>query len=82
MWSKVDTGDLSCEELRVVAAPLPPRPIEKCLASDRIVIDTVVSKYCNHTPLHRWSMILEGLFFTQLSIERLQFPGRIGNGTS
>ncbi len=48
-----------CEELGVVAAPLPPRIIEKCLASDRIVIDTVISKYCNHTPLHRQSMILE-----------------------
>ncbi len=49
----------SCEELGVVSAPLPPRIIEKCLASDRIVIDTVVSKYCNHTPLHRQSVILE-----------------------
>src|ERR1039457_7148112 len=49
----------SCEELGVVSAPLPPRIIEKCLASDRIVIDTVVSKYCNHTPLNRQSMILE-----------------------
>jgi transposase len=39
----------SCEELGVVSAPLPPRIIEKCLASDRIVIDTVVSKYCNHS---------------------------------
>jgi len=43
----------------VVSAPLPPRIIENCLASDRIVIDTVVSKYCNHTPLHRLSMILK-----------------------
>lgn len=49
----------SCEELGVVAAPLPPRIIEKCLASDWIVIDTVASKFCNHTPLHRQSMILE-----------------------
>ncbi|MGA2904624.1 MAG: IS66 family transposase [Candidatus Korobacteraceae bacterium] len=49
----------SCEELGVVSAPLPPRVIEKGLASDRIVIDTVISKYCNHTPLHRQSMILE-----------------------
>jgi transposase len=49
----------SCEDLGVVSAPLPPRIIEKCLASDRIVIDTVVSKYCNHTPLHRQSIILE-----------------------
>ena len=39
----------SCEDLGVVSAPLPPRIIEKCLASDRIVIETVVSKYCNHT---------------------------------
>src|ERR1700739_1823182 len=49
----------SCEEVGVVSAPRPPRIIEKCLASDRIVIDTVVSKYCNHTPLHRQSMILK-----------------------
>jgi transposase len=32
--------------------------IEKCLASDRIVIDTVISKYCNHTPLYPQSVIL------------------------
>jgi transposase len=49
----------SCEELGVVCAPLPPRIIEKCLASDRIVIDTVISKYCDHTPLHRQSLILD-----------------------
>ncbi len=49
----------SCEELGVVSPRLPPRIIEKSLASDRIVIDTVVSKYCNHTPLHRQSVILE-----------------------
>jgi len=49
----------SCEELGVLAAPLPPRIIEKCLASDRVVIDTVVSKYCNHAPLYRQSVILE-----------------------
>ena len=49
----------SCEDLGVVSAPLPPRIIEKCLASDPIVIETVVGKYCNHTPLHRQSVILE-----------------------
>src|SRR5580700_9067217 len=49
----------SCEELGVVSAPLSRRIIEKCLASDRIVIETVVGKYCNHTLLHRQSMILE-----------------------
>lgn len=43
----------------VVTAPLPPRIIEKGLVSDRIVIDTIISKYCNHTPLYRQSVILE-----------------------
>ena len=49
----------SCEERGVVSAPLPPRIIEKCLASDQIVIDTVVSKYCDHHPLYRQSAMLE-----------------------
>jgi transposase len=49
----------SCEERGVVSAPLPSRIIEKCLASDQIVIDTVVGKYCDHTPLYRQSVILE-----------------------
>jgi transposase len=49
----------SCEELGVVSAPLPRRVIDTCLASDRIVIETIVNKYCNHVPLHRQSVILE-----------------------
>jgi transposase len=49
----------ACEEQGVVSAPLPPRIIEKCLASDRIVIDTIINKYCNHLPLYRQSAILE-----------------------
>jgi len=49
----------SCEERGVVSAPLPPRIIEKCLASDQIVIDTVISKYCDHQPLYRQSAMLE-----------------------
>ena len=43
----------------VVAAALPPRIIAKGLASDRIVIDTIISKYCYHTPLYRQSVMLE-----------------------
>jgi transposase len=43
----------------VSAAPLPARIIEKSLVSDRVVIDTVVSKYCDHLPLYRQSVILE-----------------------
>jgi hypothetical protein len=38
---------------------LPVRIIEKGLASDRVVIDTVVSKYADHVPLYRQSAILE-----------------------
>jgi transposase len=49
----------SCEQQGVVSAPLPLRIIEKCLVSDQIVIDTVVSKYCDHQPLYRQSRMLE-----------------------
>jgi transposase len=49
----------SCEEQGVRCAPLPPRIIEKGLASDRVVIDTVVSKYLDYLPLYRQSAILE-----------------------
>jgi transposase len=48
-----------CEEGGVKAAPLPARIIEKSLVSDRIVIGTVVEKYCDHLPLYRQSVILE-----------------------
>jgi transposase len=48
-----------CEEQGVVTAPLPPRIIEKGLVSDPVVIDTIVKKYCDHTPLYRQSAILE-----------------------
>jgi transposase len=43
----------------VKVAPLPLRIIEKSLASDQVVIDTIVSKYCDHTPLYRQSAILK-----------------------
>jgi transposase len=49
----------SCEEGGVVAAPAPARIIEKSLVSDRVVVDTVVSKYCDHLPLYRQSVILQ-----------------------
>jgi transposase len=48
-----------CEEQGVQSAPLPARIIDKGLASDRVVIDTVVSKYADHLPLYRQSAILE-----------------------
>ena len=49
----------SCEEQGVQCAPLPARIIDKGLASDRVVIDTVISKYADHQPLYRQSLILE-----------------------
>jgi transposase len=48
-----------CEEGGVAAAPVPERIIEKSLVSNRVVIDTVVSKYCDHLPLYRQSVILQ-----------------------
>jgi transposase len=48
-----------CEEQGVVCAPLPARIIDKALASDRVIIDAVVSKYADHLPLYRQSAILE-----------------------
>ena len=43
----------------MAAAPAPARIIEKGLVSDGVVINTVVSKYCDHLPLYRQSAILE-----------------------
>jgi transposase len=49
----------ACEEQGVECAPVPARIIEKGLASDRVVIDTLVSKYADYVPLYRQSAILE-----------------------
>jgi len=48
-----------CEEQGVQSAPLPARIIDKGLASDRVIIDTIVSKYADHVPLYRQSAILQ-----------------------
>jgi transposase len=43
-----------------IAMPaLEPRIVDKGVASDRVVIDTVVAKYCDHLPLYRQQAILE-----------------------
>jgi transposase len=63
----------ACEEQGVTCAPLPPRIIEKGLASDRVVIDTVVRKYADFLPLYRQSVILERE--TGLSISRATLDG-------
>lgn len=62
----------SCAE-GVNAAPLPARIIDKGLVSDRVVIDTIVSKYCDHLPLYRQSAILER--DTGISISRATMDG-------
>jgi transposase len=43
----------ACQQGTVTMAPLEPRIVEKGLASDAVVIDTIVAKYCDHLPLYR-----------------------------
>jgi transposase len=61
-----------CEEGGVNCAPLPPRIIEKGLASDRVVIDTLINKHSFHLPLYRQSAILEresGLHISRATLD-------------
>lgn len=44
---------------QVEAAPLAARIVEKGLAADAVVIDTVVAKYCDHMPLYRQAVRIE-----------------------
>jgi transposase len=48
-----------CTAGTVSMPPLPPRIVEKGLAADGIVVDTVVAKYADHLPLYRQAAILE-----------------------
>ncbi len=48
-----------CNQGTVAMPELAPRIVDKGLASDRIVIDTVIAKYCNHLPLYRQAAMLE-----------------------
>jgi transposase len=43
----------------VTAAPLADRIVEKGLASDAVVINTVIAKYCDHLPLYRQAVMME-----------------------
>jgi transposase len=50
----------ACAKCSTVFMPeLAPRIIEKGLASDRVVIDTVIAKYCDHLPLYRQEAMME-----------------------
>ena len=48
-----------CPAGTVTMPPLAPRIVEKGLASDRVVVETVVAKYSDHLPLYRQAAILE-----------------------
>jgi transposase len=48
-----------CQAGTVTMPPLAPRIVGKGLASDRVVVDTVVAKYADHLPLYRQAAILE-----------------------
>ena len=68
----------TCEEHGVACAPLPARIIEKGLASDRVVIDTVVRKYADFLPLYRQSVILEretGLVISRATLDGSRHAG-------
>ena len=49
-----------CEEMGVSTAPAPgPKIVDKSKASNRVIVDVIISKYCNHVPLYRQCAILE-----------------------
>ena len=48
-----------CDQGTVTMPELTPRIVEKGLASDRVVIQAVVAKYCDHLPLYRQAVMLE-----------------------
>ena len=48
-----------CAQGTVTMPELTPRIVDKGLASDVIVIQTVVAKYCDHLPLYRQAVMLE-----------------------
>ncbi len=49
-----------CQGGTVTMPPLEPRIVEKGLASDRVVVETIVAQYSDHLPLYRQAVILEG----------------------
>src|ERR1700733_5151704 len=50
----------SCRKCSAIQMPpLGSRIVEKGLASDRVIIETVVAKYCDHLPLYRQEATIE-----------------------
>lgn len=48
-----------CQQSTVEMPELAPRIIAKGLASDAVVVDVIIAKYCDHLPLYRQEAILE-----------------------
>jgi transposase len=61
----------TCGKGGVATAPAPARIIARGLVSDRVVIDAVVNKYCDHLPLYRQSAMLQREAGLELSRETL-----------
>lgn len=49
----------ACKHGTVKTAPHEPQIVDKGMASNAVVIETVVNKYCDHLPLYRQAAILE-----------------------
>ena len=62
-----------CQQGTVKMPPLEPRVVDKGLASNAVVINTVIAKYCDHLPLYRQAAMLERE--TGLEISRATLNG-------
>ena len=49
----------SCRNGGVQMPEVLPRIVDKGMASDRVVVETVIAKYCDHLPLYRQAAMLE-----------------------
>ena len=54
-----------CPEMGVSTAQTEPKPIDKCKVSIRVIVEVIISKYCNHVPHFR----LEGIFAREEGID-------------
>ncbi|MEJ7586794.1 MAG: IS66 family transposase [Ferruginibacter sp.] len=44
---------VSEEKTAIISAPLPERPLAKCMAGSSLLAQILVDKFCDHLPLHR-----------------------------
>lgn len=55
----VSTEDETTEQKRIIVASLPSRPIDKCLAGNRLLAALLINKYVDHLPLYRQQQIFK-----------------------